>query len=430
MAELVARNANLLVLPPHDYSSFALEPSLREIEPVFALDALAEFLERNFGLHDVSFPADCKKIDGIMQPETVDRLPEWSTRVRKAIYRNYIIGAALAGGYAEPTRQARTHKDEDIQVLGDYDLDLSETQMDFLRGFAIYNLQASTEEENKVFGSISEWLAKSILADQGARRDFARRFERGEGRGEYCHNVGGCPATLSELDGTHSDAHLIIWEVTQLLWAHLHIESSVTHQYQFDQSPAEETTSEVTGRRGVVARTVPFGLFNAEDVCVPEVLPTAASALEAFLSPNPNEIIEDTSSTASSSTAPPCPFLHYARQMYCRSGAPNMIESSEHQLPPLNLKFFSYFFRRFVGLQFREGMFDEGINLFQSFHQGIAIFSHDDIRGRTICDPGADPSVGSGKLLNGIEILEPAVFIPPDDLIYEELDVSTFYPGL
>ncbi|KAK3180953.1 hypothetical protein K4F52_007767 [Lecanicillium sp. MT-2017a] len=358
------------------------------------------------------------------KPETPDRLPEWSARVRKAIYRNYIVGAALAGVYAEPTRQSRTHEDEEIQLLGDYDLDLSDTQMDFLREFAVYNLQASTEEEDKVFGSISEWLAKSILADQGARRDFTHRFERGEGRGEYCHRyIGDCPATLIELDGTHSDAHLIIWEVTQLLWAHLHIELSVRHEHHLDHRPAEETTSQVTGRKRVVARTVPFGLFHSEDVSVPEVLPTGASALEGFLSPNPNNIIEDTSITATS-----CPFSYYANQIFCRSGAPNMIESSDSQLPPLDLKFFGYFFRRFVGLQFREGMFNEILNLFQSFHESIAIFSHDDIPGRTICEPVPDPSVMSGDLLNGMEILERAISIPPDDLIYQEFDVDTLTP--
>lgn len=105
-----------------------------------------------------------------------------------------------------------------------------------------------------------------------------------------------------------------------------------------------------------------------------------------------------------------------------------MIESSGSQLPPLDLKFFGYFFRRFVGLQFREGMFNEILNLFQSFHESIAIFSHDDIPGRTLCGQHHSFSVGSGELLNGMEILERAISIPPDDLIYQEFDVDTLTP--
>lgn len=416
MAKTVASHAAnqhktaLQALHPDEYSSRIAEPTVEDIQAVMALDRFAGRLQDSFCTPEVVFPADCDRSSRIPKPETPDRLQEWSSRVRKSIYRTFMLGAALAPVYCEPTRQSRAHSDPDIQSIGSPNDQLSNKQMVFLSQFAVYNLHATRQEDDDAFGTTAEWLAESILADSRSRKDMAERFEHKIGRAEYCQVMGNCPAVLLEPDGTHSDAHLLIWQVAQALWAHFHIDFSAVDDFRQRLSRDPGSAASPTREKARMSpRVVLFGSFNPE----PLILHEHASDAEA-------------SSTRVEAT---CPFLSYSSQIFCRSGAPNKTEPYGDELPPLTVKFFNYFFRRFVGLQFRDGMFTlDTNNLVQEFYQGIAIFSHDNVQGRSMCAADDDPNVASGDVLNGVEILEPAESLSPEDFKYVELEDCGNYP--
>ncbi|TQV99216.1 hypothetical protein IF1G_01431 [Cordyceps javanica] len=403
-------------LYPGDYSSTVKEPTKKDMRAVFGLDRMAAFLEREFCCGDVSLPADRRFTRGTL-PEAPERLLEWSWRVRKAIYRSLIVGAALAPVYWEPLRQAHADPDEEMQRIGPYDLELSDKQIRFLTKFPVYNLAATSEEEDAAFGQTARWIVQQIMQDHTAREEMARRFEQCSGRAERCQLEGDCCVRLLEVDGSHADAHFLAWELAQILWAHFHIDTCIDHDEYYEAQPVPEGT--VGGR----ARVVLFGIFGAEDLIVPELDLETHPLINGYNVPQPSlgtsgssQILPNSGHSAS--------FIPYASQVFCRSGIPNM--STEFgQLPPLDLKWFSYTFDRFLGVQFKDGMFEPApVNFARRFFEAIAVFAHDDVAGRQLCNP--DWGLGSGGLVNGVEILQASQ--PTDDLVFESMDSDGIYP--
>jgi hypothetical protein len=141
--------------------------------------------------------------------------------VHKAIYRVLVAGAALAGAYNEPMFKVQPEPG-----LGDFDFRRglntrvytpSPVALRFFEQFAVCNMNATPETEEAAFGPLASWLLETIMSDQEARKAMAARFESGRGRAWRCHhNRPNCP--VSNLSGgDHSDAHLVVWEVMQMV---------------------------------------------------------------------------------------------------------------------------------------------------------------------------------------------------------------------
>lgn len=393
MAEVVASSTaqddtSQLILNPRDYTSSAVEPSMKEMQAVFVLDKLASYLERAFCSGDVDFPMH----ETGPLPERPEHLLEWSWRVRKAIYRSFILGAALANLYQEPIQKAHASKDAEIRELGASDLTLSANQISFLTQFTVYNLAATDKEEDSIFGTSARWLMQSILADTDARAHMASCFERGDGRAQCCGGLSECPIQLLDFDGSHSDGHLLVWELTQILWVHFHIEHWIDHR---DELVPGNTSG------NSVARVVVFGEFEAEDLVIPE---DGTRWISGYLLPRDGSDILYSS-----------PVISYAAEVFGQSGVPN-ITASDDTAPPLVLKWFSYAFRHFFGAEFMDGMSKEWAHSpVREFCRAITLFSHDGVRSRSFSRPNGD---FLGELFDGTGILQRAE--PHDDWVFED----------
>jgi hypothetical protein len=76
-------------------------------------------------------------------------------------------------------------------------------------------------------------------------------------------------------------------------------------------------------------------------------------------------------------------------------------------LAPFGFEFFEYFLRQHLRLRFMSGAFAStaGQSLYDTFAHCIAIFSHDDVRGRITSSGHAMSPLLSADLLDGTEIL-------------------------
>ena len=117
-----------------------------------------------------------------------------------------------------------------------------DTEYRFLEQFAVYNLAAMPGTEEDIFGPFGAWLLDEIMADREGREAMAKRFRGGYGRATRCLADPDCPVDHRITGCEHSDAHLVAWEVAQMLWA--------TRQARFDcerVQPPEEPTAPTPG---------------------------------------------------------------------------------------------------------------------------------------------------------------------------------------
>ncbi|KAJ4359030.1 hypothetical protein N0V85_009487 [Neurospora sp. IMI 360204] len=130
MTKVVVEAEQADCLPPTDMrpGDFSINhggaPTVSELKAARALYHLARalsvaFCHHNAYLHERRVFKDGSQTSGPPErtPEKPSRMPEWSARVHKAIYRTMIAGAALAGIYNEPLFKAKTHSDARIRRL-------------------------------------------------------------------------------------------------------------------------------------------------------------------------------------------------------------------------------------------------------------------------------------------------------------------------
>lgn len=313
-------------------------------------------------------------------------MPEWRKSVRIAIYRSLIAGAALAGAYQEPLHEAEETNVPELQSLADTDV-FSENQLRFIKKFAVFQTVTSLEQEAPIFASLGQWLLDNILYDTAARHAMAQRFEICYGRATAClgpgPDISNCPLRQA-FDGSHSDAHLVVWELMKVFWMQQHLCWDIGSDY------IDLTYDNITPPNGK-APIVLFRYFTAMRVKGP--------CLSA--SPPTDSSLEDNTGTLAS-------LLH---RIHEASGQPNRYEEGL-EVAPLQAKFFEYFLRRYFGVRFHRDFFDyeeEAGNrdhTHSSFMQSLTLFSHDDIKGRFGSSRGDDiPNV---DFMSGSEILEPA----------------------
>jgi hypothetical protein len=212
------------------------QPTLPELRAAFGINRLARVIATCLCSQDLTYPGDRPGGDFGRGPPPEDpaRMPEWTARVSHAVSRLLIVGAALAGAYQEPLFKVLEHQDPEIQALprraaqglsDDTQNILGQKEMAFLLQFAVCDLDATLEAQDAVFGPIAEWLLESILSDKESRQAMADRSEQRRGRATFClgreewnEDEPQCPlGVLSDGRGTHSDAHLVVWELMKML---------------------------------------------------------------------------------------------------------------------------------------------------------------------------------------------------------------------
>lgn len=255
MTEVVVEAEKADRLPPKDMrpGDFSIEnggaPTISELKSARALHHLARALSVAF-CHQGAYVTDDRRWEvddeGKQKygppertPEEPSRMPRWSARVHKAIYRTMIAGAALAGIYNQPFFEAKTHPNATIrQYLGwEEESEPSDTTADnwlrpwkvffaFALNFPVCRITTSPETEDQIFGPLAAWLIENILSDKQGREAIREVFAKGYGRASCCRNSATwaqsdnkCPLTSVEGGRYHSDAHFVCWEIMQIIWA-------------------------------------------------------------------------------------------------------------------------------------------------------------------------------------------------------------------
>ena len=413
MTQLVVDAERRGELPPMRISPSQLQtsqqPSQAELRAGFGLHRLARAIARALCYHRLEYPSGRLAVRDL--PEEPARLPEWVDRVAQAALRAFIVGAALAGTYKEPMFKARAHPDPEIRTLpkrvSRYDYwRIGEKDLAFLLQFTICNLETTLEAQDGVFGPVAEWLLDSILSDQESRRAVAERFKENYGRAKCCRGwadaEGRCPVdVVSGGSGSHSDAHLVVWEVMKMLWVTQHfppwgLGSDVLIRYSpYPHHTSSQGNENDRGRlRSAVA--VFFGLFRAEEVMLP--LPIPPGRLAGALRTSPAVFkTEEEKNPYGTVDAIDC-----FNSIFNYSGQPNCNGHPDQPTTPLTLKFFEYFLQRHLGLCFDQDCFHT--NYWDFDHPGktcrdlvgdLTIFSHDDVGDRRA---GSDFRDGSEML--------------------------------
>jgi hypothetical protein len=410
-------------ITPHELQQQRQQPTLPELRAAFGLHRLARVIATCLCSQDLRYPDDRPGGDFGRGPPAEDpaRMPEWTARVSHAVFRLLIVGAALAGAYNEPLFKALKHPDSVIQDLArrvprDYSehcgegvKGLGQKEMAFLLQFAVCDLDATLEAQDAVFGPIAEWILESILSDKESRQAMADRFEQRRGRATFCldreewEEEHHCPVgLLTDGRGTHSDAHLVVWELMKMFWlvakVHPYSGNSVLDRCiglygdlldRHTPRPPSTTQRVDADERNQgpleSAVAVFFGMFRAEETLL-TARPLEGPPKTLITHPAVRETKEDGHGDGKL----PCSMsvAVFFEHLFNLSGRPNHIEAWRFLVPPLELKFFEYFLHRHVGLCFNSEVFEEddgGDNFDLSYEEFVStatIFSHDDVESR------------------------------------------------
>jgi hypothetical protein len=423
MTQLVVDAERRGELPPKSISPGHLNgperPALSELKAAFNLHRLSRALAEAFCQRDLHYPSDrshlvrnpSDKTRRTPPPEAADRVDEWTARVSQTIFRVLIVGAALAGTYWEPILAAHAHPDPEIKALSTTGIQWTDKTFDFLLSFAAYDLEAPAEAQDALFAPLAEWLLADILGDQQARDAMAARFEKGVGRAEYCQSRDDdwpCPLTavVDVAGSSHSDAHLVVWELMKMFWVVEQIRpfygpehAPVSRKTPWD-APKPAGVSQSPSRPCDSAGEPPppsavavfFGLWRAEHVALP-TCPSFAGDWDALMAyPVVPDPVKDDN-----------PVLFLLDTAFLDSKRPNHFEW-DCPVAPLELKFFEYCFQRQLNLCFLEHAFqDDQVEFLdiqrKAFIECITVFCHDDVQNRRygVIDDG-DFTDGSGML--------------------------------
>lgn len=338
-------------------------------------------------------------------PEKPEQLAQWQARVGRAIYRSLVLSASLAGFYTRPFFEATTA----AAAPGT----CQDSVLEFLSKFTVYDLLSSPSSEEAVFGRVGAWLLEGILSEMGERTEFEDRFRRGFGRGEYC-TLDECPLQPSHIskpmEMSHSDAHLVIWKLSQVLWACENIFSLVMeHDLESEGIPPRCANKDHEEKQSRALVVLPNS-FEAEDIYFPGTLNwTEKPSIIACAASKPGTgwgklrspygCCADTLST-----------LNY---QYI-----DMVENPELEeisLPPLGVKWFETCLRYYLKLGFHPAAFEgrNDVQPYALFLNSLTLFAADDLEGRFMSDPDRWLTYGSREILNGAELLTQYDSLPP-----------------
>jgi hypothetical protein len=417
MTELVADAERRRELPPMRFDPGKLsaghrKPDFAELQAVYALSRVATGIELTLRfVRSATQPRDRREGE---PPEEPQRIPEWRTREHKAIYRVLVAGAALAGAYNEPMFKAQSEPG-----LGDFDFRRglntrvytpSPVALRFFEQFAVCNMNATPETEEAAFGPLASWLLETIMSDQEARKAMAARFENGRERAWRCHhNRPNCPVSNFS-GGDHSDAHLVVWEVMQMVWMLHFITVFTTRPRLIFVSSPQADNRYFKALESDTALAVFFGVFHAERVTSlddsdpPRDIPSLSADL-AYIPVEEGIRYSPWNDLPASGTSAAI----VLRWIRCCSGQSNWncgteTASGGGPVAHLELKFFEYFLRRHLQLGFLSEAFEPSNSQgYDTFCIRLTIFPHDDVPGRMAYRDNARMS--SADFLDGTEVL-------------------------
>ncbi|KAK3388681.1 hypothetical protein B0T20DRAFT_99861 [Sordaria brevicollis] len=420
---------------PGDLLSGSASPkssiTLSEYQQVRALNLLAQHVEAKlyrYRCYHPWLPADRPKPDPKGQetvlPEEPSSMPEWSDRVRLSFYRTMIIAAGLAGAYHEPTRKAMDSKADMPGILKKLDqahrdahrhmseyVSLTEKEVNWLEQFAVCNIDATPEAEEAVFGRLAHWLLGNILEKDSRREAMAWRFARGLGRATYCRKLKdsgrGCPVQLV-VEGnnawSHADAHLVVWELMQVLYVFTQI---------LDYFPPVDDPD-----RGDPSRVHALVVYPG-----PYVVQERQMLVNKVKDCKWNDVRNPRRS------------VHLVLGwIHERGGRPNHYvgEHSEFPTPGLEYKFFEYFLRRYCKSRLDDDAIDQG-TLAVYGDRELGIFANDHVGGKFTRETPTASNVTvrlgqgfhesilkDGEFFGGSEVLTSCD--PPPARIYREME--------
>ncbi len=347
------------------------------------------------GLYQISYSILCcidthvrflpKDRHGSIEFEARDRLPEWMARLDQTAYRLLILGAALAGAYQEPLFKAREHPDPALKGLRKrFENHQSSTflrdDVAFLAQFTVCDLEASPDAQHALFGPTAEWLLDNILSDKESRAAMSKRFEQRRGRASYCLSRDNCPMTvLADGRGTHSDAHLVLLELMRMLWLFHHARNMVDFRHPFK---GNDDDPEIEFPLSSAVAVFP-GIFRACEVKLPYVVGSHKKCLVFDAYPAVPRRGEKSPSDEATSV------LDFSSSVFNHSGRANYVhETLPNPAPSLDVKFFEYFLRHYLGVCFPWYFFNEGsqkleMPSYAAFAACAGIFAHDDVENRS-----------------------------------------------
>lgn len=392
------------------FASKVSRPTSRDLRDIWHLHCFALGLEGT--LRDLNGFGDYMLPDGTssLGIEQEGRLDEWKLGFHRVAYRCLIAGAALSRAYSEPIYKS----------LGETAMktkSLTDEQHEELAASAVFNSEATVEEQDAVFGPLAQWLLQSILADETGMAAMMERFDEQRGRARCCRDVrrqyddydddddvdededdGSCPFQLLSSNtstDSHARAHFVAWQVMQMLWQQHHILDSIYRPpLPYDRGIGSSE------KGGIII--APFGLFSCADVTI--------------LTP-PSRYAPRKSFTARAPAVSKRPmtidvFRSISNSMEAAEDDDEEAEDEDEEGAevPLPLQFFKYFLQRHLGVSFWDGFFATGDPFaveaqqdWDAFTRCLTLFSLDD-------EPNREPAhgldeVAGADFLDGTEFL-------------------------
>ncbi|KAK8047895.1 hypothetical protein PG996_015959 [Apiospora saccharicola] len=251
-------------LPPKDMdpgklSGFVTLPTLKELNRISELHQLVHALVYAFCVDTSALSSYDTNLQGLTG------CPELHTRLRNAIYRVLICGAALAGAYTEPFHEAKrlgkTYVNDDPN---------------YLEKFVVLALAPKQKYQEAVFESLATWLVEDILSDANTRNNLELEIEKQNGKDERCSSAKPC-ALKTPGKGDCIGRHLVYWSVMEMLWVNRHMWKAIhpfMHPFDWRSHWQVRQPSISEGpERPLTVPVVLFGRFRIEDVVISS-LPT------------------------------------------------------------------------------------------------------------------------------------------------------------
>ncbi|ATY61124.1 hypothetical protein A9K55_006826 [Cordyceps militaris] len=393
------------------FSSAHKRPGLADFNGLWAQILMVRMMAKHIIIHSEARHGEHR--EGLEEPE---HQAECEARVQMAIYRTLTAAAAIAGLYNAPMYTEYPIYPDDSMGFDRPPLTLgrdgrfpAERLRDLLECPA-FRMPVDREEEEKMFGAFAVWLRDNILADQAARQRMAQHHQNKTGRGlccvcnlDYSHSDGEHSSddsswepecALADVDGLqHSDTHLLIWHVMQMLRVQGRIQRLIA------LSPIESTPN----LDPPAHRTIPVVFFNQFQV------------REVHLTKNPPRM--DLRPTTHSIVHRRRPYSAYTDvfdegnwtyllySVVTESDQPNTYRETGAPTTPLELKLFDYLLWRLAGARFPLNYFQysdsELYADYMTFVHTFTIFASDEVESRA---PVRDFYFG-GDFADGSEFL-------------------------
>ena len=385
----------------------------------------------------------------------------WRERFPEAAYTSLLMGAIFSRAYSQPfypeTTQASSTSGEEasekVDVVRQDLLDLlgktsyhyasfsplviDEENRDYLSRFSVFDLNDALGGQKETFGPFIKWFIQSANLEHQAEPPLSSRdlLLRDEVRAAMDDAY--LPYRLPSLGwrdwpdtggfcqwytgGSLAEGEAVIW----LLMQSIHMfEFSLTCIANSDGKrrlgrESSECAPSFSGKTRT-ASVVLFGIFQAEDIVMPDNLMDAVH--QQLLAHDPR------SSEGEASVSPPnldIPLI--LEELYMRSGIPNT--NHGRPLPPPPLQLFTFTLRHHFNLQFHSGVFrtparDDEEQDYHFFKNRATIFANgrDQVPGRDWfdCTNGTEflvqyqpPNLVFHRPPQGYENPNPRTWVPP-----------------